>query len=40
MSGNSVDGPLLIAEEFTTILLSSGWQVEMRPTGDLVAERT
>ena len=40
MSGNSVDGPLLIAEEFTTILVSSGWQVEMRPTGDLVAERT
>ena len=37
--GAVVDGPLLIEEDFTTILVLSGWRVGMRPTGDLVAER-
>lgn len=37
--GAVLEGPLLIEEDFTTILVSSGWRVEMHPTGDLVAER-
>lgn len=38
-TGKDYAGPLLITEEFTTILVSSGWRVELRETGDLVAER-
>ena len=32
-------GPLLITEEFTTILLLPNWRVEMHPTGNLIADR-
>lgn len=38
-TGRGYAGPLLITEEFTTILVSSGWRLELRETGDLVAER-
>ena len=37
--GSPLKGPLLITEEFTTILLLSNWRVEMHPTGNLIAER-
>ncbi len=38
-SGSPLLGPALIEEDFTTILVSSGWQVEMRQSGDLVARQ-
>ncbi len=32
-------GPLLVEEEFTTILVPQGWRLWLRPDGELMAER-
>ena len=36
----AIDGPCVIEEAFTTLLIPGGWRLSMQAGGDLVAERT
>lgn len=38
--GGPVDGPCIVEEAFTTLVISKGWRATMTPPGDLIAERT
>lgn len=38
--GAAIDGPCVVEEAFTTLILPAGWRAEMQANGDLVAERT
>lgn len=35
-----VDGPCVVEEAFTTLIIPGGWRTNMAPSGDLLAERT
>jgi N-methylhydantoinase A/oxoprolinase/acetone carboxylase beta subunit len=38
--GAAIDGPALIEEAYTTVLLAGGWRCRRHPSGHLLAERT
>jgi len=38
--GAAIDGPCIVEEAFTTLLVPAGWTARMAEGGDLVAERT
>ncbi len=39
-AGARIDGPCIVEEAFTTLVIPSGWRAHMQGDGDLVAERT
>lgn len=38
-SGAELDGPAIVEQAYTTLIIPSGWRVTVRPSGDLVATR-
>lgn len=38
--GAEIEGPCIVEEAFTTLVVPAGWRAEMQPGGDLVAQRT
>ena len=39
LAGARVDGPAIIEQAYTTLILPAGWRLVVRPSGDLVATR-
>lgn len=38
-TGDTINGPAIIEQPYTTLILGSGWQLTMLPTGDLLARK-
>jgi N-methylhydantoinase A len=39
-AGASVDGPAVIEQDYTSLLLGAGWRLIMAATGDMLAKRS
>ncbi|MBX9876098.1 MAG: hypothetical protein K2X84_14655, partial [Beijerinckiaceae bacterium] len=38
-AGASVEGPAIVEQAYTTLIIPAGWRLAVRPSGDLVATR-